>query len=88
MELRFTRSAVRALMRLERGQPDKAQTIREQIGRVAANRMAPNNNVKPLKGIERAYRLRVGDWRVSYTLDPEAGVLQVFEVASRGAAYR
>jgi hypothetical protein len=58
MELRFTRSAARALIRLKRGQPDKARTIREQIGRVAANPMAPNNNVKPLKGIERAYRLR------------------------------
>jgi mRNA interferase RelE/StbE len=76
------------LVRLERGQPDKARTIREQIGRVAASPMALNNNVKPLKGMEPAYRLRVGDWRVSYTLDPAADVLQVFEVASRGAAYR
>lgn len=34
------------------------------------------------------YRLRVGDWRVRYGLDPAARVLTVLRVLPRGEAYR
>lgn len=34
------------------------------------------------------YRLRVGDWRVRYSLDPAARVLTVLRVLPRGEAYR
>jgi len=34
---------------------------------LAQNPKAPNNSVKKLTGVE-GYRLRVGDWRVIYTL--------------------
>ena len=41
-----------------------------------------------LKGVPNGFRIRVGDWRVSYTLDYQAGVMSVFEIAPRGGAYR
>jgi mRNA interferase RelE/StbE len=34
------------------------------------------------------YRLRVGDWRIRYGLDPAARVLTVLRVLPRGEAYR
>ena len=34
------------------------------------------------------YRLRVGDWRVRYGLDPTARILTVLRVLPRGKAYR
>jgi mRNA interferase RelE/StbE len=34
------------------------------------------------------YRLRVGDWRVRYGLDPADRVLTVLRVLPRGEAYR
>ena len=34
------------------------------------------------------YRLRVGAWRVRFTVDREAQVLQVLHVLPRGKAYR
>ena len=47
-----------------------------------------NNNPRALKGVPNGFRIRVGDWRVSYTLDYQAGVMSVFEIAPRGGAYR
>jgi mRNA interferase RelE/StbE len=63
-------------------------TYAEAIKRIAADPSAPNNNVRPLKGVPSGFRVRVGDWRVSYTIDREARVIDVFEVAPRGGAYR
>ena len=73
---------------LARMQPAKAKDIREAIDKVAADPTAPNNNLRALKGVPNGHRIRVGDWRVSYTLDYEAGVMSVFEIAPRGGAYR
>jgi mRNA-degrading endonuclease RelE of RelBE toxin-antitoxin system len=39
-------------------------------------------------GVPNGYRLRFGDWRVGFTIDLEADVMEVFEVAPRGGAYR
>jgi mRNA-degrading endonuclease RelE of RelBE toxin-antitoxin system len=47
-----------------------------------------DRNVKPLTGVRGAYRRRFGDWRVSYLIDQRARVIEVFEVAPRGGAYR
>ena len=70
------------LTSLEPGAP------RSALDKVAADPTAPNNNLLALRGIPNAFRIRVGDWRVSYTLDREARVMRVFEVAPRGGAYR
>ena len=74
-------------------QPAKAKDIREAIDKVAADPTAPNNNLRALKGVPNGFRIRVGDWlrpnwRVSYTLDRQARVMSVFEIAPRGGAYR
>jgi mRNA interferase RelE/StbE len=73
---------------LVRMQPAKAKDMREAIDKVAADPTAPNNNLRPLKGVPNGFRIRVGDWRVSFTLDRQAGVMSVFEIAPRGGAYR
>lgn len=74
-------------------QSAKAKDIREAIDKVAADPTVPNNNLSALKGVANGFRIRVGasprsDWRVSYTLDRQAGVISVFEIAPRGGAYR
>lgn len=85
MAVTWRKSAVKVLRRM---QPAKAQAIRLAVGRFAADPSAPNNNIKPLKGVDGAWRIRVGDWRISLTIDPETGDADVFEVAPRGGAYR
>jgi mRNA interferase RelE/StbE len=73
---------------LARIQPAKAKDIREAIDKVAADPNARNNNLRTLKGVPNGFRIRVGDWRVSYSVDYEACVMSVFEIAPRGGAYR
>jgi mRNA interferase RelE/StbE len=67
---------------LARMQPAKAKDIREAIDKVAADPTAPNSNLRALKGVPNGFRIRVGDWRVSYRLDRQASVMSVFEIAS------
>lgn len=76
------------LKRLLGMQPKKARAIRDRLEKIAAKPRAKNSNMKPLTGVPNGFRLRVGDWRVSFTLDIQAGVMEVFEVEPRGGAYR
>lgn len=85
MEIVIARDARKVLARI---QPVKAEDIREAIDKVAADPNARNNNLRTLKGVPNGFRIRVGDWRVSYTVDYEACVMSVFEIAPRGGAYR
>ena len=85
MQIVIARGAGKVLARM---QPAKARDIREAVDKVAADPIAPNNNIRPLTGVPNGFRIRVGDWRVSYTLDHRGGVMNVFEIAPRGGAYR
>jgi mRNA interferase RelE/StbE len=70
-------------------QPKRAAAIREKcLGIAASPPPAQHSNLRPLAGVPNGYRLRFGDWRVSFTIDSEAEMLEVFEVAPRGGAYR
>ena len=46
-----------------------------------------HRNVRKLRG-QDGYRLRVGDYRVLFTIDDTNGVISVFAVAHRREAYR
>jgi mRNA interferase RelE/StbE len=85
MEVAYRRDPVKTLRGM---QPAKATDICAAVARIAVDPFAPNNNIKPLRGVANGYRIRVGDWRVSYTVDRAANVIEVFEVAPRGGAYR
>jgi mRNA interferase RelE/StbE len=79
----FSRQALKSLMAM---QPARRAQIVAALEQVHAAPRAPNNNLRPLAGMPRGYRLRVGDWRISFTLS--AGTMDVFEIAPRGSAYR
>jgi mRNA interferase RelE/StbE len=80
MKIAIARDPAKILSRM---QPAKAEDIRQALDRIAADPAAPNNNLRPLKGVANGFRLRVGDWRVSYTLDRTAEVIDIFEIAER-----
>jgi mRNA interferase RelE/StbE len=82
MEIRYTKAALKALMRMPN---NTAQLIRGKIRQYAENPASLANNVKKLQGREDAYRLRVGDWRVIFTQD--GIILDVLKVGPRGSAY-
>ncbi len=53
---------------------------------IPSTRSAQQGN--PLQGLADRQQLRVGDWWVSYGIHRASRMLEVFEVASRGEAYR
>jgi mRNA interferase RelE/StbE len=79
----FLPSARTELLALDR--PVQARILRS-LHRLAANPRSAAN-VKALRGDAR-YRLRVGDWRVIYTLLDDALVVLVVRIAHRREAYR
>ena len=79
MEIRFSASASRTLRR-----SDKRRLLDEKIKLLAVDPLAPNANVKKLKGRDD-YRLRVQNWRVVFHL--EGQLLHIDEVVPRGSAY-
>jgi mRNA-degrading endonuclease RelE of RelBE toxin-antitoxin system len=79
--------ALKALLAM---QPKRAAAIREKCLEIAAAPPPPSThaNLRPLAGVPNGFRVRFGDWRVSVTIDREADVMEVFEVAPRGGADR
>ena len=61
--------------------------IVEKIKEIAADPYARHNNVTRLQGRD-GYRLRIGDWRVSYELHDDRLELWALEVGPRGGIYR
>ena len=78
-----TRSAAGQLRRCPR-----REAILDWLDTLCREPFRRDRNVKPLRGIIGGYRRRFGDWRVSYQIDQRARVIEVFEVAPRGGAYR
>jgi mRNA interferase RelE/StbE len=80
----YSKEATKSLLRMPR---NTAKLIREKLDAIAANPHADHPNAKKLQGRE-GYRLRVGDWRVLYTIQSEKLVIIVLKIASRGEVYK
>ena len=79
----YTADAIRKLSRMDRA---VARRIRSKILALARDPKAPNNNVRKLTGVP-GYRLRVGDWRVIYTLKHEVLTVIVVRIGHRSEVY-
>lgn len=80
-QVRYTRSAIRALDRIPK---NVSRRIREKISQYAADPASQANNVKALVG-SVYIRLRVGDWRV--IMDDQGNILEIIDVGPRGGIY-
>ncbi len=81
--IQYERQAERAIDALD---PEIRRRVLNAIGALAADPRT-TRNVKALQG-QPGYRLRVGDWRVIYTLQDEVLTVLVIRVAHRRDAYR
>jgi mRNA interferase RelE/StbE len=81
MEVRYTKTALKALTRMP---TVAARLIRSKIEQYAEAPASLANNVKKLQGRD-GYRLRVGDWRVIF--DQDGVVLDVLQIGPRGSIY-
>lgn len=71
---------------LRRLPKDFLQRMRIAIRGLAENPRPPG--CKKLSGYENLYRIRVGQWRISYAIENDRLVILVLEIAPRGDAYR
>jgi mRNA interferase RelE/StbE len=82
--IEYSKAARKALKAMPR---NTAWLIMDKIEALAADPVAPNSNVKKLTN-HPGYRLRVGDWRVVYTIHEQALLIAVVRIAPRGDVYR
>jgi len=82
--IEYSKAARKALKAMPR---NAARLVMEKIEALAADPMAPNNNVKKLTN-HPGYRLRVGDWRVVYMIHEQALLIAIVRIAPRGKVYQ
>jgi mRNA interferase RelE/StbE len=84
MKVAFTRSGERSLMRLP---ADRRQQIIRRIEVLAADTSGRGLDVKSLAGSD-LFRLRVGDYRVLFSVDRTRDLLTVELIRTRGDVYK
>ena len=86
MKIFFTKTAAKELRKIRQGNRDIFRKIRESIKDLAENPFP--NGYKKLKGEDDAYRIRVGSYRVLYTVKDAELLIEVFRVGPRGDVYK
>ena len=84
MRVRFRSAAEKALERIP---ADRRRQILSRIGQVAADPAARGTGVVPLAGSD-LLRLRVGDYRVLFSVDEGEQMLTVELIRTRGDIYK
>lgn len=79
MEIRFSKTAMKALLR-----SNKAVLLRRKIEELGEKPLDRLVNVKRLQGRDE-YRPRVQDWRVIFRI--EADILWIDDIGPRGSIY-
>jgi mRNA interferase RelE/StbE len=82
-QITVRRKAKRVLTRLPA--PLQTQMIKA-IDELADNPRPPHS--KQLKGTKDLYRIRVGSWRVIYTIKDEQLLILIITIAPRGQVYK
>lgn len=85
MQIVFRRAAERALSRLPAG---PRRQIVSRIERLGAGSATRNLDIRPLAGGSGVFRLRVGDYRVLYSIDEAADTLTIELIRGRGDVYK
>lgn len=84
-KIEFRRPAERELERLTKRDPATAKRIADALDRLAEDPRPPG--VKALKGNARILRIRVGDYRVVYTVQDQLLVVLVVAIGHRREVY-
>lgn len=78
-KIEFTKSALKFL---------KKQPTNQNIRLLSAINKLPDGDTKKLKGDNEWYRLRVGDYRVIYTINNDILLITVINIGNRGQVYK
>jgi mRNA interferase RelE/StbE len=81
--VQFRRPPEKLLRRLPK---DLVERISQAIDDLAVTPRPPG--MTQLVGYDYLYRIRVGDWRIIYTIEDDQLIVLVIDVAHRGNVYR
>lgn len=66
--------------------------IQEKVGRridlLSENPFSPNSNLNKLQGVDKGYRLRIGDLRIVYHVDTNNKTITIWKIDFRGSVYK
>ncbi|MCW5590105.1 MAG: type II toxin-antitoxin system RelE/ParE family toxin [Legionellales bacterium] len=81
--VKYSRQSIKTLQRLPKPLADR---IMDKIKKL---KQSPYHDpqVKALKGLD-AFRLRVGDWRIIYSINEGCLEILIIKIAPRGEAYK
>lgn len=86
LDIQYSKSAVKALMRMEKSTRLRIKTAIEGL-----TEKPPRGDIKPMEGKpEGRYRLRVGGYRVIYSFsrNGEMEILCILDIGTRGDVYK
>ena len=84
-EVRYQRQATRRLFGMPRS---TARRICTRIDAIAADPYGRHPNATQIQGRDRDFRLKLGGWRVIYSINDEQRVLLVAKIDTRGQIHR
>ena len=78
MEISYARAAVKVINGMDKATRQRIKAAVEKI---------PAGDIKPLKGSNGSYRLRVGGWRILFSY-PEHDIILIEKIGPRGDVYK
>jgi mRNA interferase RelE/StbE len=87
VDVEYTRAARKSLLDPKTIPAERRRQIRMAIEKLAANPTSPELDAKPLTGSD-LYRLRVGPYRVLYSIEEAAQKIRIELIRSRGDVYK
>lgn len=81
----FTREAAKQMKKIAKSNPAIFEKIKDTITSLTDDPRP--DEVKKLKGYENSYRVRVGNYRILYTISDKEVTVHIFRIATRQNAY-
>lgn len=78
MQIKYAKQAVKAINAMDRADKQRIKTAIEKL---------PNGDIKPLRGCDGVFRLRVGKWRILFS-NLTYDIIMIEKVAPRGEVYK
>jgi len=82
MEILLSKNAIKFLKKQELNVSTRMRTALKGLLEIP-----PIGDIKKMKGMENTYRLRVGTYRIVYTIDYQKEVVQILTIDNRGDIY-
>ena len=84
-QVKFTKSARKEFQRL----PKRIQArVVEALSFLAGNPYSELLQIKKLRGVDELYRIRIGDYRLVYTIEAEELIVILVKIGHRREVYR